>query len=300
VVAVVVLLALAAAALRGYLPGADRAPSERPTGSPASLLAVVAMLSVSMAVIAIAIITNSRNRRVAASTGGEPPREMGGPSLRLTWRTVLIGIGLIAAWLLIVALLSRLDTQLGLEVAPPESATDKPGGAQEQPPEPEPPESGPNVFGYLAATTMLLLLLVAAGTAVAARRQRRAWMPQTPADDYRPSKPAQSSSLARAAELGLAEIGDLSREPRAAIIACYAAMERELEKAPGAVPQDSDTPSEVLARAVEHHALRTDSATELVDLFEEARFSPHVMTEEHREAALRVLRLVLDDLRSVV
>jgi Domain of unknown function (DUF4129) len=301
VVAVVVLLALAAAALRGYLPGADRAPSERPTGSPASLFAVVAMLSVSMAVIAIAIITNSRNRRVAASTGGEPPREMGGPPLQLTWRTVLIGVGLIAAWLLIVALLSRLDTQLGLQVPPPESATDKPAGGQEPPPESEPPESGPNVFGFLAASTMLLLLLVAAGTAVAARRQRRAWMLQAPADDYRSSNPApQSNSLARAAELGLAEIGDLSREPRAAIIACYAAMERELEKAPGAVPQDSDTPSEVLARAVEHHALHTDSATELVDLFEEARFSPHVMTEEHREAALRVLRLVLDDLRSVV
>jgi Domain of unknown function (DUF4129) len=76
-------------------------------------------------------------------------------------------------------------------------------------------------------------------------------------------------------------------------------MERELENAPEVVPRESDTPSEVLARAVEHHALREDSATELVDLFEEARFSPHVMTEEHREIAVRVLRLVLAELRSV-
>ena len=71
-------------------------------------------------------------------------------------------------------------------------------------------------------------------------------------------------------------------------------MERELDACPGAVPQEFDTPSEVLARAVEHHALRADSATQLVELFEEARFSPHVMNEGHRDVAVRVLRLVLD------
>ncbi|MGB6513541.1 MAG: DUF4129 domain-containing protein, partial [Mycobacterium sp.] len=85
-----------------------------------------------------------------------------------------------------------------------------------------------------------------------------------------------------------------------AIIACYAAMERELAYFPGAVPQDFDTPTEVLARAVEHHALHVDNAAELVNLFEEARFSPHVMSEAHRESALRVLQLVLAELRSPV
>jgi hypothetical protein len=109
-----------------------------------------------------------------------------------------------------------------------------------------------------------------------------------------------SESLVRAAEVGLAEIGDRSREPREAIIACYAAMERELAHVPGAVPQDFDTPTEVLARAVENHALHIDNASELVNLFEEARFSPHVMSEAHRMSALRVLQLVLAELRSLV
>jgi len=54
----------------------------------------------------------------------------------------------------------------------------------------------------------------------------------------------------------------------------------------------------VLARAVERHVLRADSAIELVDLFEEARFSPHVMDEDHREVAVRVLQLVLDELQA--
>ena len=55
----------------------------------------------------------------------------------------------------------------------------------------------------------------------------------------------------------------------------------------GRRPQDFDTPTEVLARAVERHALHADNAVRLVNLFEEARFSPHVMNEGHREVAVR-------------
>ena len=113
-----------------------------------------------------------------------------------------------------------------------------------------------------------------------------------------PAPVARSESLARAAERGLAEMTDLSREPREAIIACYAAMERELARVPGAVPQEFDTPTEVLARAVEHHALQADNAVQLVNLFAEARFSPHVMNEGHRDVAVRILQLVLDELGS--
>ncbi len=68
----------------------------------------------------------------------------------------------------------------------------------------------------------------------------------------------------------------------------------------GAAPQDFDTPTEVLVRAVEHRALHADNAVQLVNLFEEARFSPHVMNEGHREVAVNVLRLVLAELRSPV
>ena len=95
-----------------------------------------------------------------------------------------------------------------------------------------------------------------------ARRRRRAAASTTIADDYfeSPAPPPPSESLVRAAELGLAEMTDLSREPREAIIACYAAMERELANVPDAVPQAFDTATEVLARAVEHDALHADNA----------------------------------------
>ena len=61
-----------------------------------------------------------------------------------------------------------------------------------------------------------------------------------------------------------------------------------------------DTPTEVLARAVESHALQADNAVQLVNLFEEARFSPHVMNEGHRALAVDVLGLELTELRSPV
>jgi hypothetical protein len=150
------------------------------------------------------------------------------------------------------------------------------------------------------ASVIPMMLLLVVGTAISKRRSRGPAAVDLAGDDASSAPAPRSESLARAAELGLAEMTDLSREPREAIIACYAAMERELANVPGAVPQEFDTPTEVLARAVERHALQSDNAIELVNLFEEARFSPHVMNEAHREIAVSVLGLVLAELRSPV
>ena len=299
VVAVIALLIVAAVALHGYLPGAERPPPDRTTSGLGSLFAVVTMLAVSMAIIVIAIITQSRRRHVFYDEG-EPRREVPGDRRPLTWRMVLIAVAVVIAWLLLVAVVSRLNAQLGVDQQPPNggappSGTAQPPGQQEQPGPPS------NVFSLLAGATVLLMMAVFVGAAIAGRRQRRRNTPvASSSDEYQPPAAASGADpFARAAEVGLAEIEDRTREPREAIIACYAAMERELENSPEIIPQESDTPSEVLARAVEHHALGADTATELVDLFEEARFSAHVMTEQHRETAVRVLRLVLTELRSV-
>jgi hypothetical protein len=247
-----------------------------------------------------------RDRRTVADTARGLPETLGGRGGRPTWRLLLIGLGVIVAWLLLVLLLARLGPQHGVDQPPSGtgSSTATPDNGTAPAPRSPAPHAGATVLGYrraFLASTVIFLLMLAAGTIVASRRQRRVPNPYPVAGDgpEPPTPESGSESLARAAELGLAEIGDLSREPREAIIACYAAMERGLANAPGAVPQDSDTPSEVLARAVEHHALRADSATQLVDLFAEARFSPHVMNEGHREVAVRVLRVVLAELQRV-
>lgn len=297
VVAVIVLLLLAAAALRGYLPGGDRPSRGQPPDSPAGMFAIAATLAVSISMIAIAIVTQSGRQRRAAATAELPPARGGRPE-RPPWRLVLIALGAIVAWPLIVVLLMYALPQGRPEEPLPAAEPPARSGDSPEPALSENPEAGAAVLGYFATTTVILLLLIAAGTVIAARRQRRLVHPPAPdRGGYQPPVRAPASeSFARAAELGLATIGDLNRDPRDAIIACYAAMERELENAPGAVPQDSDTPTEVLARAVEHHALHDDSATELVALFEEARFSPHPMNEGHRETAVRVLETVLTEI----
>ena len=306
-IAVIALLFIAAWALRGYLPGSEPvADRQRPASSPAALVFDVALLSISVAVIGIAIIARLRNREGRRPGAGSLPEGRGTVG-RPTWRFALIALALAIGWLLLVMLLMRLGVRAPGDQSPSGSPTiADPGSAptttnpvSRQPGSPDDP--GPNVVGYLVPPMLILMALIVVGTAIASRRQRRAatsWA----ADGELPEAPTQAGaaeSLARAAEVGLAEIGDLTREPREAIIACYAAMERELTHVPGAVPQDCDTPSEVLARAVEHHALHADSATKLVELFEEARFSPHVMNEGHRDIAVDTLRLVLADLRSM-
>ncbi|WP_156448587.1 DUF4129 domain-containing protein, partial [Mycobacterium sp. NAZ190054] len=156
---------------------------------------------------------------------------------------------------------------------------------------PDPPagQGGGAVFTALAGTAIALFLL--AIVAMLTGRRRRPSQAGIPEPGVPPAQTPEPD-LARAAELGLAEMGDLSRDPREAIIACYLAMERELEKSPEAIPQASDTPTEVLARAIASRTLRADSATVLVELFEEARFSPHVMNEGHRADAVDALQQV--------
>ena len=303
VVAVIVLLIVIAASLRGYLPGVDRAARRGPPDSPASLVYVIAMLSVSVVIVGVAIIVRLRDpRRAAPSASGLSERFSDGRG-RPTWRVLVIGAAVLVAWLLAVWLLSHFVTLNigGQPPAAPPSTAPAPGTNASRPPQPPDVGADRDVLHYLIAATAALIVLIVVGAVFAARRRRVEEPPTVGAEMPRPpTAPSTSESLVRAAEVGLAEIGDRSREPRAAIIACYAAMERELSRVPGAVPQDFDTPTEVLARAVENHALHVDNAAELVNLFEEARFSPHVMSEAHRESALGVLQLVLADLRSPV
>jgi hypothetical protein len=306
VVAVIVLLIVMAASLRGYLPGAERADGPPSPGSGSSLIYVVAMLGVSLVILAVAMIVRLRDPRRRAPNASPLSERFSDGRGRPTWKVLLIGAAVLVAWLLAVWLLSHFVVlRVGGQppAATPSTAPTQANNAA-RPSRPRDVGADRDVVRYLIAATAALGVLLAVsivGAVAAAGRRRVAEPPALAAEISRPpTAPSASESLVRAAEVGLAEIGDRSREPLEAIIACYAAMERELSRVPGAVPQDFDTPTEVLARAVENRALRVDSAAELVNLFEEARFSPHVMSEEHRMSALSVLQLVLADLRSLV
>jgi hypothetical protein len=302
VVAVIVLLIAIAASLRGYLPGVEHAGQQRPPQSGFSLLYVAILLTVSLGIVAVALISRLRDpRRVASSAGPLSDRISRGHG-RPTWRVLLIGAAVLLAWVLLVWVLPQFFTPHSIDqpLSGQHSATLAPANNVPRPPGSKVTGADRDVLRYLIASTVALLAMIVAGAIVARRRRIVEPNASAPSTITEPISAAAASSLVRAAESGLAEIEDPNHEPRQAIIACYAAMERELRHFPGAAPQDFDTPTEVLARAVEHHALHVDIAAELVDLFEEARFSPHVMTEHHRRRALRVLQLVLADMRSSV
>ena len=305
VVAVIVLLIAIAASLRGYLPGVERADRPQPPHSGQSLVYVAAMLSASLLIVAVSLVARLRDPRRSQTSAAPMSDRISGGRGRPGWRVVLIGAAVLVGWLLLLWLLSRYigPHQIDGPQSPPKSGVPTPASNIPQRPPAQDNDADPDrgVLRYLIASTVALLLMILAAGVLTRRRRTVEPSAVTPYTLAEPaSSAAAATSLVRAAESGLAEIEDPNHEPRQAIIACYAAMERELRRFPGAVPQDFDTPTEVLARAVEHHALHVDNAAELVNLFEEARFSPHVMTETHRGRAVDVLRLVLADMRSSV
>jgi hypothetical protein len=76
----------------------------------------------------------------------------------------------------------------------------------------------------------------------------------------------------------------LEGEARAAIIACYAAMEDSLAAA-GVTRLESDSPADLLRRATERGAVSGPAPRLLAALFREARFSTHPIDSRHLDQA---------------
>jgi len=95
------------------------------------------------------------------------------------------------------------------------------------------------------------------------------------------------SDLLEAVESGRSALRQFD-DARAAIIACYVAMEQSLDRA-GAARVVADTPDELLARAAGQGLVQGDAAARLTALFYEARFSTHPMPFSKRDEAQRAL-----------
>jgi hypothetical protein len=96
-----------------------------------------------------------------------------------------------------------------------------------------------------------------------------------------------SADLREAVESGRSALRSVD-DARAAIIACYVAMENSLAER-GTARGIADTPDELLARARQSGIVRGTAAARLTALFYEARFSSHPLDGRQREAAERAL-----------
>ena len=98
---------------------------------------------------------------------------------------------------------------------------------------------------------------------------------------------ADADELREAVESGRLAFAELD-DARAAIIACYVAMERSLADQ-GAARGAADTPDELLARVISAGIVRGAAARRLTGLFYEARFSTHPLGRAERDAASAAL-----------
>jgi hypothetical protein len=101
------------------------------------------------------------------------------------------------------------------------------------------------------------------------------------------SRKRDDAALEHALAVG-AEALETESDPRQAVIRAYAGMERALAE-DGLPRRPSETPLEFLRRALERLSASTAATTRLTSLFEQARFSSHVIDEPMRREALAAL-----------
>ena len=126
------------------------------------------------------------------------------------------------------------------------------------------------------------------------RRQQENRMsePTSPAAGLAEAVAAARSALVETAPSTHGRLGD----DRAAILACYAALEWALAEQ-GVTRQGADTPSEHLRRATAAGLLPADAADVLLRLFHRARFSDHAISAADRAGAEHALTELSASLR---
>jgi Domain of unknown function (DUF4129) len=198
--------------------------------------------------------------------------------------TYVVGIGLVA-----IPVAYVLDTSAHVHL-PPRRAQHSAGspGAPVRVPRSNHLTSGRIVIIVLFVLIAAVLIYLIARFIAAHRGTWTGWRRRASAVaiDASPDR-GDEEQLREAVESGQSALGLLD-DARAAIIACYAAMEQTLARA-GTARATADTPDELLARAAGQGLIRTGAAGRLTALFYEARFSSHPMPPARRDAARQAL-----------
>ena len=164
-----------------------------------------------------------------------------------------------------------------------------------QPP-PQPPGRGRFSFdlhAFLVVLAIVIGALVLAGLAVAAVLLLRKILVASPTASTPATGESEAEDEALAAALLAGRSALAGHDARAAIIACYAAMEASLEQV-GVIRERSDSPSDLLRRATSPDLPGDEAqhAATLTELFREARFSTHPMTARQLDKARSALDAV--------
>ena len=271
--AVAVLLAVTVTGLRARGTFAH-AGNQTAAGASGTVLAIALSAAEGLAVIAFVIVlASARPQRQPNSEDEEEPWRPNIP-----WWAKAAGVLLALAALVtpFAVLFTRKPRQLGprpLPAGPPKVSL---GHAATS--------SGSPVWPLI--TGMVIAIVIVVALTLLGRRKR----PARAESKHRTRLATLLASLAAGSD-ALSAGG----EPRAAIIACYAAMERGFAAA-GFAPAVADTPAEVLARATRAGLVRPRPAEALTGLFRRARYSTHPMTSTDSRLAAAALTQMRSDL----
>lgn len=151
----------------------------------------------------------------------------------------------------------------------------------------DPPPAYEAEFAWIPVIAVIVLATLGLAAAhVSARRRRRRW--------------AEQDIVAHALVEVLEEtLDDLRAEvdPRKAVIAAYARLERTLA-AHGSARRAAETPEEYLARILPRLAIDRRSIRRLTDLFTRAKFSQHDVDAGMKAEAIDALAQARDELRA--
>lgn len=254
-------------------------------------LATGAALGLGILFALIAVLTAAKYRDHVRSTETATTAQD-----RLRQATIAV---LFASAVLVPFALLLLSKPITGEEAPDYSPLPTPSAARWRALRPQPTHAPGKGHGFSFDLAQFLLgLVIVIGVAllvtmiaVAIRLLRK--VPIAPPTTSIPSfaqSQAEDEALADALLAGRSALS--GQDARAAIIACYAAMEDSLARV-GVVREHSDSPSDLLRRAARDLPdVGARNAATLTDLFREARFSSHPMTPKHLEAARSALDTV--------
>jgi hypothetical protein len=268
--AVLALVAVVAVASGGSTPGGSsdkRGPSELLLDTLVSFTLLLCLIGIATAVYAII-----HRKELGNLTGGVRPG-------RSTSTVIALGVLLFLVGL-VLYFRSRGWTPGGEEDRP--LLDPVPPGVEED----EQASTYDPEFAWVPVLVVVALGAIAAGAAYVASRRRKRRSPRA----------LVAATIADVLDDSLDDLR-AEKDPRRAVIAAYARLERVLA-AHGLARRAPETPEEYLARILPELEVAPDAVRRLTELFTWAKFSHHDVGLGMKEEAIEALSTVRDDLRA--
>lgn len=276
------MVALGLTGLSAVIAMVARAPLSRPTPidarSTAAPVAALFLLVIGAGVLGLTALVVAlwpgRRHRVEE----EPGLVYEGPQIHWVWKLVAILLPFALGAALIAAVVVGVTTANGTSAVPGGGPAPTPVPRSTSALRASAPANGFTLPMWLPWTILGIVVLAAAAGVWLVGTGRR----ERVARDAPDRTPAQAAVRAAMAAL------DTVEDPRKAVIAAYAGMQDSLA-GHGVARQPAEAPREYLRRVLATGTASEQELTTLTGLFEEARFSPHPISERVRERALVAL-----------